>query len=254
VLATKEDFRSRKHFLHMRDCVNGLLDNGIVPILNENDTISISDVMFSDNDELAGLTAAMIDAEKLVILTSIAGLFNKNPSSADAKLIKEVKPQDDFRQYISKEKSSLGRGGMGNKCQIARRIASLGIETWIVNGKSREIITKSDQGKALGTRFLPEKKTTAVRKWLAVSKGTEKGDVEVNKGAYEGILRGGSILFVGIVKVIGEFQKGDLVRLVNSEGEDFGLAVAAFSSKKSQELIGQKDHKPFARRDFIFLY
>lgn len=155
VLTTREDFSAGDHYQNMVNCFEGLLSQGIVPIVNENDVVSLTELMFTDNDELAGLTAQMIGAQQLIILSNVDGLFAGRPGDAGAELISTVTQKDDvFKEYISTEKSGMGRGGMASKFQIARTAASQGIETCIANGKRENVILDVLKGANVGTRFL----------------------------------------------------------------------------------------------------
>lgn len=149
VLATKEDFSEGEHYQNMVNCFEGLIGQGIVPVVNENDVVSLTELMFTDNDELAGLTASMIGAEKLLILSNVDGLYHADQS------VVEVVPfgDDSFKGHISMAKSGMGRGGMHSKFEIASRCAAQGIETYIANGKRDNVILDILNGKTLGTRF-----------------------------------------------------------------------------------------------------
>ena len=128
VLTTKEFFTTRSHYRNQKRCMDIMLANGVVPIVNENDTISITELMFTDNDELSGLVAEMMNADMLIILSNVDGIFDGDPSKPGAQVIREIKPEDtDFSMCVTRTKSQFGRGGMMTKCNIARRIASEGI-------------------------------------------------------------------------------------------------------------------------------
>lgn len=154
VLATKEDFAPGNHYQNMINCFEGLLSQKIVPIVNENDVVSLTELMFTDNDELAGLTAQLVGAQKLIILSNIDGLFTGMPGDEGSRLIPIVNTHDDaMKSYISKNKSNQGRGGMESKFHIAMLSASKGIETFIANGKIDNVIVDILSGKEIGTRF-----------------------------------------------------------------------------------------------------
>ena len=126
VLTTKESFSTRRHYLNQRNCMQVMLDNDVIPIVNENDTISVTELMFTDNDELSGLIAAMMDVQALVILSNIDGIYNGAPSKPGVTVIREVEQGKDLSDYISTEKSGFGRGGMLTKSSIARKVADEG--------------------------------------------------------------------------------------------------------------------------------
>ena len=156
VLATKEDFtRGKENYKNMKNCFRGLLKDAIIPIVNENDVVSLTELMFTDNDELAGLTAFMIKADKLIILSNIEGLHTGDPASSESELISEVKYNDKrVFDFISKNKSSAGRGGMESKLNIATLSAEKGIETFMANGKRERVVLDILKGEKIGTRFI----------------------------------------------------------------------------------------------------
>ena len=257
VLATREDFRDRGHYLNIRNCVETLLREGIIPIVNENDVTSITELMFTDNDELAGLITAMMSANALIILTNTDGLYDRPPHEQGATVIGQINPKKmEFEKFISPEKSSFGRGGMLTKCHVAEKLAYLGIETRIVNGKKAHMIQDALAGKQVGTRFIPVQKASAKKKWAAFSRGFEKGTIIIDDGAEKALFskqKVSSILFVGVKTVEGAFNKGDIVKIKNSQGHDLGIGIAQFDSFKAKALIGQKGQKPLVHYNYLFL-
>lgn len=141
VLTVKENFASHSHYVTQQNCMKVMLENGVIPIVNENDTISLSELMFTDNDELSGQIATMMDVQALIILSNIDGLYNGAPTDPTAHILREIRPDDRLDDYIQSGKSSLGRGGMHTKTRIARQIAAQGIDVYIANGKRNDILT-----------------------------------------------------------------------------------------------------------------
>ena len=137
VLTMKENFSTRRHYLNQRNCMMVMLENGVIPIVNENDTVSVTELMFTDNDELSGMIASMMDVQALIILSNIDGIYDGSPSAPDTKVIREVEPGKDLSDYIQTEKSGFGRGGMLTKTTIARKVADEGIHVIIANGKKK---------------------------------------------------------------------------------------------------------------------
>ena len=135
VLTMKENFATRRHYLNQKNCMTVMLENGVIPIVNENDTISVSELMFTDNDELSGLIASMMDAQVLIILSNIDGIYNGSPADPASEVIREIEHGKDLSSYIQTSKSSFGRGGMLTKTNIARKVADEGITVIIANGK-----------------------------------------------------------------------------------------------------------------------
>ena len=153
VLTSREDFLSQAHYKNMSKCFNGLLRDDIIPVVNENDVVSLEELMFTDNDELAGLTAFMINADALIILSDIDGFYNGNPSDPNSSVIKHVKLSDKSEKYVQSAKSTGGRGGMKSKLQIAKRCAEKGIITVMANGKKENILLDIYAGTFHGTTF-----------------------------------------------------------------------------------------------------
>lgn len=255
VLVTKEDFRDRLHYLNMKNCFEALLQNHVIPVVNENDVISVDELMFTDNDELAGLIASMMNADALIILSNVEGIYDKNPSEKDARVLHQVDAKTPLQKYISPTKSSFGRGGMLTKAKITKRLALMGISTYIANGQRKNVLLDLLEGKKVGTEFVPAKKRASnVKRWVASSEGHEKGIITINECA-EDILREkiASLLPVGIVKIEGNFQKGDLVKIQNQAGEGIGYGIAAYNSEIALKNIGEKGKKALIHYDYLFL-
>ena len=257
VLATKEDFRDRRHYLNIRNCIDALLKKNVVPIVNENDVISITELMFTDNDELAGLIAAMMNVDALVILTNTDGVYDRSPSEKGAKVIDEINPRKmAYEDFISPEKSTFGRGGMLTKCHVAEKLSYLGITTYVLNGKKENIITGLFDGVRNGTKFIPVHTSSGRKKWAAFSRGFEKGVVVVDDGAEKALTsteKVSSLLFVGVKRIEGEFARGDIISIRNMRGGELGMGIAQFDSRKARELVGKKDQKPLVHYNYLFL-
>lgn len=258
LLAAKESFRDRRHYLNMKNCITAMLENKVLPIVNENDTISINELMFTDNDELSGLISSMMDCDSLIILSNVDGVYNGVPGDKDTQLIPSIdEDSEDIDQYLSTVKSGFGRGGMITKCTIARKIASQGIDVFIANGTRNSIITDIVSDKDVPyTRFIASSsQETGVKKWLSHSDTFAKGAVIINKGAKEALSgeKATSLLMIGIVKVQGDFKKGDIVRIVDESGNNIGLGKSQFDSKKTEQNIGEKINKPFIHYDYLVL-
>lgn len=258
VLTMKENFGTRRHYLNQRNCMMVMLENGVIPIVNENDTISVTELMFTDNDELSGLIATMMGVDALVILSNVDGIYNGQPGEPGVEVIAEVEPDKDLSEYIRTEKSGFGRGGMMTKCSIARKVADEGITVLIANGKRDGILTDLvlHPGRALCTRFLPrEGNVSSVKKWIAHSTGFTKGRIYLNERAAEVVCgeQAVSILPVGITRIEGDFEKDDLVRIMSPEGKELGVGRAAYGSAEARDVIGRHDRKPFVHYDYLYL-
>jgi len=258
LLATKESFRDRRHYLNMKNCISAMLENRVLPIVNENDTISINELMFTDNDELSGLISSMMDCKSLIILTNVDGVYNGIPGKKGTELITRIdKESEDLDKYISSVKSGFGRGGMITKCTIARKIASQGVDVFIANGTRDSIITDIVRRKDVPyTQFIASsKRETGVKKWLSHSDTFAKGAVVINTGAKEALLdeKATSLLMIGITRIDGFFRNGDIVRIVDEDGNNIGLGKSQYDSKKAEQNIGEKLSKPFIHYDYMVI-
>lgn len=258
ILVTKEDFATRRHYLNQRNCVNIMLDNKVIPIVNENDAISVNELMFTDNDELSGLVAAMMGCKKLVILSNIDGIFSDNPSNPESKIFREIDiKKDNIENSIQTSKSATGRGGMTTKYNVARKAAEEGIEVIIANGHRDNILidllSKKD---TVSTRFIPSSKNTnSVKKWIAHSDGFTKGEIHVNECAKKVLLsdKAVSLLPVGVTKIIGNFESDDIVRIIDEDGKQIGIGKTAYNSEKAKEIIGKSNKKAIIHYDYLYI-
>ncbi|MBN1279622.1 MAG: glutamate 5-kinase [Chlorobium sp.] len=255
ILVTKEDFRDRVHYLNMRTCFASLLHQHIIPVVNENDAVSVTELMFTDNDELSGLIASMMHVDGYIILSHVDGLFDMK--TGNSAIIREISPSEKhFHQYIAPGKSEFGRGGMLTKCHIAQKLSRLGITVHIANGKTPDILLSILDGKCPGTTFLPEKPTYGPKRWIAHTEGMEKGSVTINDGARSALTSGeraNSLLPVGIESVQGTFFKGDIVKICATDGTVLGYGMAGYNSEKTRSILGQKGQKPFIHYDYLYI-
>ncbi len=258
VLTMKENFGSRRHYLNQRNCMQVMLDNKVIPIVNENDTVSVSELMFTDNDELSGLIASMMDMQALVILSNIDGIFNGPPSDPSSTVIREVKKGQDISDFIQTTKSTFGRGGMGTKTTIARKIADEGIDVIIANGKKDNILLEllDPAQDVVCTRFVASPDgVSSVKKWIAHSHGFAKGEIHINENAAKVLVgdKAVSLLPVGVVAVVGDFEKDEIVRIVAPGGISLGVGKVQYSSIKALEVMGKKNQRPLIHCDYMFL-
>ena len=258
VLTTKESFSTRRHYLNQQHCMTVMLENGVIPILNENDTISVTELMFTDNDELSGMIASMMDMQALIILSNIDGVYDGSPSAPGARVIREVEQGKDLSDYIRAEKSGFGRGGMLTKTTIARKVADEGITVIIANGKKDNILVDLLQHpeETVCTRFVPATDgVSSVKKWIAHSEGFAKGELHLNEPAVK-VLKGNkavSLLPVGIVAIEGEFEKDDIVKIIDHRGKQIGVGRVGFDSEEARLLMGQHGQKPVVHYDYLYL-
>lgn len=259
VLTTKENFSSRAHYLNMKNCFSTLLENRVIPIVNENDTISVTELMFTDNDELSGLIASMVDSEALIILSNVNGVYDAPPGNENAELIEKISiEENEPENAISSEHSRFGRGGMLTKFRIAKKLANAGIAVHLANGFKEDILTHilQDNETADHTYFEPsEKASSGVKKWIAYSDGFTKSRVIINDGAAQALLsaQAVSLLPVGVESVENEFKKGDLVKILDKSGNLIGLGKAQYGSDKLEEEKASKKQKALVHYDYLYL-
>ena len=232
ILLDHDDVASRERYLNARGVLQRLIEMGVVPIVNENDTVVTDEIRFGDNDTLAALVANLIDAELLVILTDKDGLFSANPDvDASARLISEAQTADSsLDKLVGESNSGLGRGGMITKLQAARLAASSGCSTLIAGGRNTNILLDLAQGQAKGTLLAANQKPMAARKqWLA-GQLQVRGDLILDAGAVDVLIKHGrSLLPVGISSATGDFQRGDLVSCKDINGVEIARGLVNYS-------------------------
>lgn len=256
VLVTTEDFKGRQHYLNMKNCLEILLQHQVIPIVNENDVVSVTELMFTDNDELAGLIASMLNAQALIILTNVDGIYDGNPNDAKSSVITEVADSGiDFASFVTSGRSQFGRGGMITKSHMAQKTAKLGIAVHIANGTKDDILLNVLNGTAPHTRFVPNKTASEKKKWIAHSEKSATGIVKVNAGAKTALVsnKATSLLPVGIVTILTDFKKGEIIKLVDEQDELIGLGIAEYGADKAKESIGQKKQRPLVHYDYLYL-
>ncbi|MGL4908746.1 MAG: glutamate 5-kinase [Bacteroidales bacterium] len=257
VLTTKENFRSRQHYLTMQQCISTMLANGVIPIVNENDTISVTELMFTDNDELSGLMSEMMNVNTLIILSNVNGIYNGNPNDASSELITRIEAQQNMKQYILPSKSSFGRGGMLTKTTIAQKVAANGITVYIANGKQANVLTQLVCGtnKPPCTEFVALKKSTSsVKRWVANSEAFAKGAIVINEGAKTMLLQKAvSILPIGVIRIEGAFEKNDVVKIFDQNQHLLGMGKVTTNSTKAREALGKKGQKELIHYNYLHL-
>ena len=259
VLTTKENFSSRAHYLNMKNCFTTLLENKVIPIVNENDTISVTELMFTDNDELSGLIASMVNSDALILLSNVEGVFSDHPKNKDAKLVETIEIDDiEPENGISRESSGFGRGGMITKFRIARKVAGDGIGVHVANGTRENVLIDllNKEGDLKHTYFVPNKKASSgVKKWIAYSDGFTKGEVVINAGAVKAFDsdKAVSLLPVGIVKINSEFKKDDLIKIIDESGKIIGVGKAGYNSSKVETEKLSEKQKPLIHYDYLYL-
>lgn len=242
VLLTHDDFADRRRFLNARNTLTTLLRLGIVPVINENDTVAVDEIKFGDNDNLSALVTNLIEAELLVMLSDIDGICDRDPKTdRSARMIPVVEDIDSLKVEWTGETTLFGTGGMRSKVEAARKAAHFGCATVVANGLTPGVLTSVLAGEDVGTLILPmEDRLTSKKHWIAYS-SRPSGRVYMDEGARTALLKGGkSLLPSGIKKVDGTFEAGEVIHCVDLEGIEFARGVTNYSSRELDEIKGLK--------------
>ena len=248
-LLTKRDLTDRIGYLNARTTLLGLIERGVVPIVNENDVVSIEelrDTVIGDNDNLSAEVANLVDAELLLILTDIEGLYSADPRiDADAHLIETVERVDDaIVAAASADAGARGTGGMATKVQAARTAAQAGAHVVIADGRIADVVARVVGGEALGTHFLPTADRVQSRRRHLLSGLSPRGRIVVDAGAARALRHDGkSLLPAGVTAAEGPFERGDVVRIVTSEGEHLATGSVNYSATDIERIKGQRSDR-----------
>lgn len=242
ILMTHDDLSNRKRYLNVKSTIETLLEYGVVPIINENDTVVTDEIRFGDNDTLAALTANIISADVLVILTDQKGLYDDNPrENPNAELISEAHvSRKDIEAMASPEGGALGKGGMYTKVMAAKRAARSGTATLIASGKEPAVLTALFNGEQQGTLLIPDlEPLTARQQWLA-GHLQAKGSLVLDSGAVR-VLRssGKSLLPIGVKSVEGDFQRGEMVVCYDESSREVARGLINYSALEACQILGQ---------------
>ena len=240
VLLTHEDLSDRKRYLNARATLLTLLQLGVVPIINENDTVVTDEIKFGDNDTLGSLVANLIDADALIILTDQSGLFTADPrKDPQARLLSQVTAGDATLEGMAGGAgSSIGKGGMITKVLAAKRAASSGAHTVVASGRTPDVLVRLARGEDIGTRFIAMTPRLASRKqWLADHLQL-RGSVTLDAGAAKALSEDGkSLLPIGVVEVSGEFERGEVVACRDATGREIARGLINYSSSESRLIM-----------------
>ncbi|MEZ4485615.1 MAG: glutamate 5-kinase [Syntrophotaleaceae bacterium] len=243
ILLTRDDLANRRRFLNARNTLMTLLEYGVIPIINENDTVVVDEIRFGDNDNLSALVTNLAEADLLVILSDVDGLYDSNPrTNPQAKLIARVEQiTPEIEAMAGGVGSEVGTGGMATKIEAAKRASLYGVSTVIVNGRQPRVLERLFAGEELGSWFLPAvDRLTARKHWIAFTK-KPRGRLLVDEGACRAVTdKGKSLLPAGIVRIEGTFERGDAVRLCTVEGREFARGIINYSLAELQRIQGHK--------------
>ena len=244
LLLTHEDFDSRPRYLNMRNTLTALFEWDAVPIINENDTISVDEIKFGDNDRLAAMVTNLLQAPLLIILSVVDGLYRTDPGAGGGEGQAEVvtlvpRLDDDVLGLAGSSRSSLGTGGMRSKLEAARLVTHAGGSVIIASGKKPEPLARILAGETVGTLFLAKGQTQGARKrWIGLT-ARPRGHYVVDAGARRALECGAnSLLAIGIVAVVGEFEKGDVVGIRDVEGREFARGLTNYATAEARLIRG----------------
>jgi len=240
MLLTREGLEDRKRFVNSRNTLEALKRMGVIPVINENDSIAVEEIMFGDNDFLSSMVVNLTDADLLVILTDIAGLYDRDPRLGEGRLIEVVEEVDEKILGIAGGPGDSGSGGMSSKVMAAKRTARMGIPTVIADGRTPGNLTRILKAEPAGTLFLPARDKLASRKhWIAYSAGI-KGTLVLDDGAVRAVVEGKrSLLPAGIKDVRGSFEQGGLVQCVDQDGGEVARGFTSFSADHIRLIMGK---------------
>lgn len=241
ILLDHDDISNRERYLNVRNTLQELIKLGVVPVINENDTVATDQIRFGDNDTLAALVANIIDADLLVILTDQDGLFDADPrKNPNANLVTNGNSQDDSLLELAGSSSTLGRGGMITKLKAAKLAARSGANTVIAGGRVNQILSRLSEGEELGTMLISDKEPIAARKQWLVGRLKVCGSLTLDLGASKMLTNHGkSLLPVGVLSIKGRFHKGDLVTCVDEKGLEIARGLVNYNSEESTKILGK---------------
>lgn len=243
VLLTKDDFDERLRYLNARNTLNTLLQMNVIPVINENDTVAVEEIKFGDNDTLSALVAEIVDADLLVILSDIDGVYDRDPrEDPEARLYEELEVLPEITEQVLKRRGNkFASGGMYTKLLAAKITMTSGIPMVIANGREREVVRRIVRGEKVGTLFVPqEEKMKAKKRWIAYG-SQPHGCVVIDEGAKEALVKKGkSLLPSGVVAAEGEFERGMVVRVCDQEGREIGRGITNYSAEEVRKIAGKK--------------
>ena len=242
ILLTHEDIKSRSRCLNLMNTVDSLLSMGVVPVINENDTLSFEEIRFGDNDNLSALIAQITDADLLLLLSDVEGLYERDPKRyPQARMIPSVKKIDAAIERLAEgTRSEKSIGGMISKIEAAKKAGYYGVPTRVVRGDIENVIVRVLKGEQMGTLFLAKQRLTRKKCWIAFA-FKARGRLRIDEGAQEALLHGGkSLLPSGVTKVEGEFARGDCVEVTNGAGKVIARGIVNYSSSDAAKIKGSK--------------
>ena len=246
VLLTHDDLKDRARYLNARSTIETCLKHDVIPVINENDSVSTDEIRFGDNDTLAARVAALIQANALVVLTDQEGLFEADPRvNPDAKIIKQESPFNDALDgMVNSEPGRFGRGGMLTKLEAARFAARSGCDTWIIDGRSIDTVTRLLAGEEVGTHLTANITPVDARKQWIAGQLRSRGELTIDDGAVRALRNSGvSLLPIGVTVVIGNFHRGDVVTVLDSAGNEIARGLSNYSDHEARAIMGHASNE-----------
>ena len=244
ILLTREDISDRKRYINARGTLEALLDQGLVPVINENDTVATDEIRIGDNDNLSALVATMIEADLLVLLTDQAGLFTADPNKDENASIIEIVDTPEIPETIWKaaggSRTKLGTGGMLTKLQAAETARRSGTQVVIAKGDVPNVLVDLANGVFIGTRILPVVDKLESRKRFMLAGARPRASIRVDMGAVKAVLTGGSLLPVGVTSAQGQFERGDIVKVKDPDGKDIAIGLMNYAASDIQKIKGRQ--------------
>lgn len=239
VLLTNDCLTDRRRYIAARRALNTLIQAGVIPIVNENDTVSVEEIVVGDNDNLAAMSAALVDADLLVLLTDVPGVLSGDPArDPDAHVIARARTASELRGLCFRKKAVESKGGMVTKLEAAERAGRYGIPTIIAAGSDPGVLMAVVRGEAVGTYICADERPLRARRhWMAVQKGLT-GSLVVDDGALQALQRRASLLPRGVVGVRGRFRRGDLVAVVDGHGVEHARGIVRFDDREVERIRG----------------
>ena len=254
VLLTHEDLADRKRYLNARSTVRTLLGLGVIPVINENDTVATDEIRFGDNDTLAALVTNLIEADALVILTDQPGLYTKDPRRhPDAELVNEARAGDaNLEKMAGGAGSHIGSGGMLTKVLAAKRAARSGAGTIIASGREPDVLVRLASGEAIGTQLIAETLTLAARKQWMADHLQVRGKLKLDDGAVRALrTEGKSLLPIGVFEAAGEFERGEVVSCLDSQDREVARGLVNYGSADTRKILRSPSREIEARLGYV---
>ncbi len=241
VLLTREDFADRKRFLNARNTLQTMLNMHIIPVINENDTVAVDEIKLGDNDNLAAMVAALVDADILMLLSDIDGLYSDEPGRSGARVISEIHEiNDEVEALAGGVGSAVGTGGMATKIQAAHIAMHSGLVTIIAQAAENNVIRRLVAGEPLGTVFWPSIKLVNKKRWIAFS-AIVCGQIYIDEGAVRAQReKGKSLLPSGVTAVEGNFEMGNTVSVIAPDGREIARGIVNYASAEIKQIMGKQ--------------